>query len=94
MSIFFTALALLTSMSVGISLVTTLLVEDKEKHTLPLVLMFELLSIRYVLALSPQGQSMPGSSLLDIAITVTWTAVFLIGAILLLHRQTTVTASI
>ena len=41
-----------------------------------------------------QGQSTPGSTLLDIAVTVSWMAAFLIGAILLLHRQTRITAAV
>jgi ABC-2 type transport system permease protein len=199
LSTFYLTLALLTSISVGISLVSTLLVEEKEKHTLrlllaspatitdvalakllvgvvyqlilstvvlavlhgfvgnlPLVLLFVLLSTCFGLALSLlagsifhttsglggflgivsllfiiptvfasplgayfanaplvallhllptyymasglldalQGQSMPGSTFLDIAITVSWTTVLLIGAILLLHRQTAVTAAV
>lgn len=38
MSTFYVALALLTSISVGISLVSTLLVEEKQRHTLHLLL--------------------------------------------------------
>jgi ABC-2 type transport system permease protein len=196
---FFVTLALLTSINVGISLVSTLLVEEKEKRTLrlllvspatltdvalakllvgvvyqvllslvvlallhgfvgnlPLVLLFVLLANCFGLALSLlagsifhttsglggflgivgllfiiptvfasplgaffanalllgilhllptyymaaglldalQGQSMVSSTLLDIAITITWAAVCLTTAVFLLHRQTAVTASI
>ncbi len=199
LSTFYLTLALLTSISVGISLVSTLLVEEKEKHTLrlllvspatitdvalskllvgvvyqfilsivvlavlhgfvgnlPLVLLFVLLSTCFGLALSLlagsifhttsglggflgvvsllfiiptvfasplgayfanapliallhllpthymaaglldalQGQSTVGSTLLDIVITVSWTTALLISAILLLHRQTRVTAAV
>jgi ABC-2 type transport system permease protein len=199
LSTFYLTLALLTSISVGISLVSTLLVEEKEKRTLrlllvspasitdvvlakllvgvvyqlilsivvlavlhgfvgnlPLVLLFVLLSSLFGLALSLlagsifhttsglggflgivsllfiiptvfasplgayfanasliallhllptyymasglldalQGQSQVGSTLLDIAIIVSWAAALLIGAILLLHRQTRITAAV
>jgi ABC-2 type transport system permease protein len=199
LSTFYLTLALLTSISVGISLVSTLLVEEKEKRTLrlllvspasitdvvlakllvgvvyqlilsivvlavlhgfvgnlPLVLLFVLLSSLFGLALSLlagsifhttsglggflgivsllfiiptvfasplgayfanapliallrllptyymasglldalQGQFLVGSTLLDIAIIVSWAAAFLIGAILLLHRQTRITAAV
>ncbi len=199
LSTFYVALALLTSISVGISLVSTLLVEEKEKKTLrmllvspatltdvvlgkllvgvgyqlvlsvvvmallrgfvgnlPLVLLFVLLITCFGLALSLlagsifhttsgvggflgivsllfvipavfagplgaffvnalllgvlhvlptyymagglldalQNQGTIGSALLDISVTLGWTVACLSAAVLLLHRQTAVTATI
>jgi ABC-2 type transport system permease protein len=199
LSTFYVALALLTSISVGISLVSTMLVEEKERRTLrmllvspatltdvvlakllvgvvyqlvlsvvvmallhgfvgnqPLVLLFVLLVTCFGLALSLlagsifhttsgvggflgivsllfviptvfasplgalfanallldvlhllptyymagglldalQNQATIGSALLDIAVTIGWTAACLIAAVFLLHRQTAVTATV
>jgi ABC-2 type transport system permease protein len=41
-----------------------------------------------------QNQGTIGSALLDLAVTVVWTVACLVAAILLLHRQTAVTATI